>query len=207
MAADEPDLIARSQDGDVQAFNLLVERYQNRLYGLSYRMLNDADAASDATQDSFVSAFRNIRRYRGGSFLAWLLRITTNTCYDQLRARKRRPQVSLDAFDSEADEVPRQFTDPGEAPDDRSVRDELGRELERQLQLLPDDQRLVVVLSDIQGYSYDEIANVTGWPLGTVKSRLSRGRMHLRDALRAGELLPAHYRLPSSDRENRGDSR
>ena len=91
MAADEPDLIARSQDGDVQAFNLLVERYQNRLYGLSYRMLNDADAAADATQDSFLSAFRNIRRYRGGSFVAWLLRIATNTCYDQLRARKRRP--------------------------------------------------------------------------------------------------------------------
>ena len=199
MAADEPDLIARSQDGDVQAFNLLVERYQNRLYGLSYRMLNDADAAADATQDSFLSAFRNIRRYRGGSFVAWLLRIATNTCYDQLRARKRRPQTSLDAFDPEVDDAPRQFTDPGEAPDERTVRDELAREIERQLQTLPDDQRLAVVLSDIQGYSYDEISTVTGWPLGTVKSRLSRGRMHLRDALRAGELLPAHYRLPSSD--------
>ena len=199
MAADEPDLIARSQDGDIQAFNLLVERYQNRLYGLSYRMLNDADAAADATQDSFLSAFRNIRRYRGGSFVAWLLRIATNTCYDQLRARKRRPQTSLDAFDPEVDDAPRQFTDPGEAPDERTIRDELAREIERQLQTLPDDQRLAVVLSDIQGYSYDEISTVTGWPLGTVKSRLSRGRMHLRDALRAGELLPAHYRLPSSD--------
>jgi RNA polymerase sigma-70 factor (ECF subfamily) len=199
MAADEPDLIARSQDGDVQAFNLLVERYQNRLYGLSYRMLNDADAAADATQDSFLSAFRNIRRYRGGSFVAWLLRIATNTCYDQLRARKRRPQTSLDAFDPELDDTPRQFTDPGEAPDERTIRDELAREIERQLQTLPDDQRLAVVLSDIQGYSYDEISTVTGWPLGTVKSRLSRGRMHLRDALRAGELLPTHYRLPSSD--------
>jgi RNA polymerase sigma-70 factor (ECF subfamily) len=116
-----------------------------------------------------------------------------------LRARKRRPQTSLDAFDPEVDDAPRQFTDPGEAPDERTVRDELAREIERQLQTLPDDQRLAVVLSDIQGYSYDEISTVTGWPLGTVKSRLSRGRMHLRDALRAGELLPAHYRLPSSD--------
>ena len=199
MAADEPDLIARSQDGDVQAFNLLVERYQNRLYGLSYRMLNDADAAADATQDSFLSAFRNIRRYRGGSFVAWLLRIATNTCYDQLRARKRRPQTSLDAFDPELDDTPRQFTDLGEAPDERTMRDELAREIERQLQTLPDDQRLAVVLSDIQGYSYEEISTATGWPLGTVKSRLSRGRMHLRDALRAGELLPAQYRLPSGD--------
>ena len=201
MLPDENALISRSQDGDVQAFNLLVERYQNRLYGLSYRMLGDADAAADATQDAFLSAYRNIRRYRGGSFAAWLLRIATNTCYDQLRARKRRPQTSLDAFDHDADEAPRQFTDPGEAPDERTLREELAREIERQLQTLPDDQRLAVILSDIQGYSYEEIAAATGWPLGTVKSRLSRGRMHLRDALRAGELLPAQYRLGSSSQE------
>ena len=201
MLADEPELITRSQDGDLQAFNLLVERYQNRLYGLSYRMLGDADAAADATQDAFLSAYRHIRRYRGGSFVASLLRITTNACYDQLRARRRRPQTSLDDFDHDADEAPRQFTDPGEAPDERAQRAELAREIERQLATLPDDQRLAVILSDIQGYSYEEIATATGWPLGTVKSRLSRGRMHLRDALRAGELLPAQYRLGSRDEE------
>jgi RNA polymerase sigma-70 factor (ECF subfamily) len=79
------------------------------------------------------------------------------------------------------------------------MRDELAHELERQIQLLPDDQRLVVVLSDVQGYSYEEIVAATGWPLGTVKSRLSRARMHLRDVLRAGELLPQQYRLGSRD--------
>jgi RNA polymerase sigma factor (sigma-70 family) len=200
MFPDETDLIARSQAGEVEAFNLLVERYQNRLYALSYRMLGDADSAADATQDAFLSAFRNIRRYRGGSFAAWLLRIATNACYDQLRVRKRRPQTSLDAFDHETDEVAPQFTDPGEPPDERTLRDELAREIERRLQELPDDQRLAIILSDIQGYGYDEIAAATGWPLGTVKSRLSRGRTHLRDALRAGELLPAQYRL-DSDRE------
>ncbi len=105
MFPDEPDLIARSQGGEVQAFNLLVERYQNRLYALSYRMLGDADSAADVTQDVFFSAYRNIGRYRGGSFVAWLLRIATNACYDQLRARKRRPQTSLDAFDPEAGEM------------------------------------------------------------------------------------------------------
>jgi len=204
MLTDEPELIQRSQDGDLVAFNLLVERYQNRLYGLSYRMLGDPDAAADAVQDSFLSAYRNIKRYRGGSFVAWLLRIATNTCYDQLRARKRRPQTSLDAFDPDADEAPRQFTDPGESPDDRTLRDELAREIQRRLDDLPDDQRLAIVMSDIQGYSYDEISAATGWPLGTVKSRLSRGRTHLRDALRAGELLPAQYRLPSRD-ETRED--
>ena len=195
MLLDEADLIARSQNGDVQAFNQLVERYQNRVYGLAYRMLGDPDAAADIAQDTFLSAYRSISRYRGGSFVAWLLRIATNACYDQLRARKRRPQTSLDAFDQEGDEVAPQFTDPGESPDDRTLRAELAREIELRLQELPDDQRLAIVMSDIQGYSYDEIASVTGWPLGTVKSRLSRGRMHLRNALRAGELLPVHYRL------------
>lgn len=199
MLSDEPELIERSQRGEIQAFNLLVERYQNRLYGLSYRMLGDADAAADATQDAFLSAYRNIRRFRGGSFVAWLLRIATNTCYDQLRARKRRPQTSLEAFDPDADEAPRQFTDPGESPDERTLRDELAREIQQRLDALPDDQRLVVIMSDIQGYSYDEISVATGWPLGTVKSRLSRGRTHLREALRAGELLPTHYRLPSRE--------
>ncbi len=199
MFPDEPDLIARSQGGEVQAFNLLVERYQNRLYALSYRMLGDADSAADVTQDVFFSAYRNIGRYRGGSFVAWLLRIATNACYDQLRARKRRPQTSLDAFDHEAGEMPPQFTDPSETPDERTVRDELAREIERRLGDLPDDQRLVVILSDIQGHSYEEISAITGWPLGTVKSRLSRGRTHLRNALRAGELLPAQYRLDNGE--------
>src|SRR3712207_5316020 len=160
-------------------------------------MLGDPESAADTTQDTFLAAYRNIRRYRGGSFIAWLLRIATNACYDQLRARKRRPQISLDAVEPDADEAPRQFTDSGESPDERILRDELAREIERRLQELPDDQRLAVILSDIQGYSYDEIAAATGWPLGTVKSRISRGRTHLREALRAGELLPAHYRLGS----------
>ena len=197
MLPDEPQLISASQAGDLQAFNMLVEHYQNRLYALAYRMLGDPEAAADATQDAFLAAYRNIRRYRGGSFIAWLLRIATNACYDQLRTRKRRPQISLDAVEPDADEAPRQFTDSGESPDERILRDELAREIERRLQELPDDQRLAVILSDIQGYSYDEIAAATGWPLGTVKSRLSRGRTHLRDALRAGELLPAYYRLGS----------
>ncbi len=197
MLPDEPQLISASQEGDLQAFNMLVEHYQNRLYALAYRMLGDPEAAADATQDAFLAVYRNIRRYRGGSFIAWLLRIATNACYDQLRARKRRPQISLDAVETDADEAPRQFTDSGESPDERILRDELAREIERRLQELPDDQRLAVILSDIQGYSYDEIAAATGWPLGTVKSRLSRGRTHLRDALRAGELLPAYYRLGS----------
>src|SRR3712207_6695106 len=155
---DDAHLVTRSQAGDVQAFNLLVERYQREVYGLCFRMLGDADA-EDAAQEVFLAAFRAIRRYHGGSFRAWLLRIARNECYDQLRARKRRPHLSLDG-DASAEVTPPEVTDPGEAPDERLLRRELAGELQRRLQELPDDQRLIVILSDIQGYSYNEIAAV-----------------------------------------------
>lgn len=194
MANDEAQLITDSQRGDVRAFNILVERYQVRIYNLCYRMLNDPEAAADVTQDVFLSAYRNIKRYRGGSFAAWLLRIATNACYDQLRTRQRRPTSSIDALLDDEEHAPRQFEDPTESPDERSLRNELADEIQRALGELDPDQRMAVVLSDIQGLSYDEISSATGWALGTVKSRLSRGRAQLRSVLRRGELLPARYR-------------
>src|SRR3712207_78478 len=157
----------RPPTNDLEAFNGLVEQYQQRVYSLCYRMLGDPDAAADTTQDVFLAAFRRRDSYQGGSFSAWLMRIATNACYDQLRVRKRRPQISLDAVVRDGDEPPRQFTDPGEAPDERTLRAELAREIQQRLQELPADQRLAVVMSDIQGYTYDEIAAATGWPVGT----------------------------------------
>ena len=195
MANDEAQLITDSQRGDVRAFNVLVERYQVRVFNLCYRMLGDADAAADVSQETFLSAYRNIKRYRGGSFAAWLLRIATNACYDQLRVRQRRPTSSIDAFlEDDEDHAPRQFEDQSESPDDRSLRNELAAEIQRALGDLEPEHRVAIVMSDIQGMSYDEISAATGWPLGTVKSRLSRGRAQLRSVLRRGELLPARYR-------------
>lgn len=194
MATDEAQLITDSQRGDVRAFNQLVERYQVRIYNLAYRMLGDPDAAADVTQDTFLAAYRNIRRYRGGSFASWLLRIATNACYDQLRLRQRRPTTSIDTLVEDEEHAPRQFEDPGESPDERSLRNELADEIQRGLNTLDPGQRLAIIMSDIQGYSYDEISAATGWPLGTVKSRLSRGRAQLRELLRQGELLPARFR-------------
>jgi RNA polymerase sigma-70 factor (ECF subfamily) len=194
MANNEAQLITDSQRGDVRAFNLLVEQYQVRLYNLCYRMLGDPESAADVTQEAFISAYRNIKRYRGGSFAAWILRIATNACYDQLRVRQRRPTSSIDALLDDEEHAPYQFEDRGESPAERSMRNELADEIQRGLQSLDPDQRLAVIMSDIQGYSYDDISAATGWPLGTVKSRLSRGRAQLRDVLRQGELLPARYR-------------
>jgi RNA polymerase sigma factor (sigma-70 family) len=188
--ADEQDLIGRSQAGNVEAFNMLIEHHQHRVHNLCFRMLGATDA-DDATQEVFLSAFRGIRRYHGGSFLSWLLRIATNKCYDQLRARKRKPHHSLDTDAGAADVAPLQLQDPGEAPDDRLVRAELAQEIQRRLQELETDQRLVVILSDIQGYRYEEIVAATGWPIGTVKSRLSRGRARLRAILQSTDVRPA----------------
>jgi len=194
---DEAGLVAAAGKGDVRAFNQLVIRYQSIAYNLAYRILGDEDGASDATQDAFMSAFKAMPRFRGGSFKAWVLRIVTNACYDQLRARRRRPTNSLDDMEVEADHTP-YLLDPSERPDEAVVRRELDRVIQAGIMTLPADQRSVLVLSDLQGMDYQEIAQVTGLALGTVKSRLSRGRAKLRDYLiEHRELLPAQYRLRS----------
>ena len=194
---DEAALVAAAGKGDVRAFNQLVIRYQSIAYNLAYRILGDEDAASDATQDAFVSAFKAVARFRGGSFKAWVLRIVTNACYDQLRVRRRRPTSSLDDLDGEADHTP-YLLDPAERPDELVSRRELDTVIQAGIMTLPIDQRSVLVLSDLQGMDYQEIAQVTGLALGTVKSRLSRGRAKLRDyLLDHRELLPAQYRLRS----------
>jgi RNA polymerase sigma-70 factor (ECF subfamily) len=191
---DEPTLIAAAQGGDREAFNQLVIHYQGIAYNVAYRVLSDSEAAADATQDAFLSAYRAMSRFRGGSFKAWLLRIVTNACYDQLRVKKRRPTVSLD---NDPDSDWEEWTvDTGERPEGFVQRQELGRIIQRGLETLPPDQRTIVVLSDIQGMRYNEIAEAVGVSLGTVKSRLNRGRRKLRDFMQDNaELLPAQYRL------------
>jgi RNA polymerase sigma-70 factor (ECF subfamily) len=195
---DEPTLIAAARRGDTQAFNRLVLNYQSLAYNVAFRILGDSDAAADATQEAFLSAFKALRDFRGGSFKAWLLRIVTNACYDHLRYKQRRPSTPLEELlDEEADAEPSFFVDQAEGPENHALRQELGRLIQRAILTLPPDQRTTLVLSDVQGLSYDEIAEVTQTNLGTVKSRLSRARARLRDyLLTQQELLPARYRLP-----------
>jgi len=195
MADEERRLVASAQRGDVEDFNALVRLYEGRVYNLCYRMLGDPDSAADAAQDAFLSAFRNLRSFRGGSFRSWMLRIATNTCYDTLRARKRRPAISLDIdADDDDDASPLQIADTAESPTDFALRRELATAIQHGLGALPDEQRVILILSDIEGLAYEEIAQITNTNIGTVKSRLSRGRSRLRDVLKAGELLPARYR-------------
>jgi RNA polymerase sigma-70 factor (ECF subfamily) len=194
---DEQALVAAARRGDGQAFNMLILNYQAMAYNVAYRMLHDQDAASDATQDAFISAFQALRSFRGGSFKAWLLRIVVNACYDQLRLAQRRPTSSLEDLLVDPDHS-EMLTDYGELPEEYTIRQDLSRAIQAGLDKLSPELRAAVVLSDIQGLSYAEIAEATGVPLGTVKSRLSRGRARLRDYLQGErELLPSRYRLGS----------
>ncbi len=194
---DEIRLVQAARSGELAAFNQLVLSYQGLAYNVAYRVMGDPDAAADATQDAFIKAYKALDSFRGESFRAWLMRIVTNTCYDQLRAKQRRPASSLDDMLAESDHTWR-LAEPGERPDERAEREELSRLLQWAIRQLPEDQRAVVVLSDIEGLSYDEIAVATGTQLGTVKSRLSRARAKLRDLLQQQqELLPQRYRLSS----------
>jgi RNA polymerase sigma-70 factor (ECF subfamily) len=193
---DEAGLIAAAQRGRMDAFNDLVLAYQSRVYNLAYRIMGDPASAADATQEAFISAYQNIARFRGGSFKAWLMRIVSNACYDELRRRQRRPATSLTDFGDLDEEANPVLIDGTDGPLDHVERHELDAILQAGIQKLPAEQRITLVLSDIQGMSYQEIAEATKVSLGTVKSRLARARGKLRDYLRAqGELLPAKYRL------------
>ena len=205
-AQDELDLVERSRQGDLAAFNAIVAAYQDRVYNLCLRMLGQPQAAEDATQDAFLSAYRNARNMRGGSVRAWLMRIAANACIDELRRRKRQPQFSIDARRPGAgDEPERAFdvADRAAGPEQLALRGEVREALQRELQAVPADQRLAIILCDIEGLSYDEIAVAMGSSVGTVKSRISRGRARLRTRLRArpelfGELIRPTDRTSTS---------
>ncbi|MEZ4636675.1 MAG: sigma-70 family RNA polymerase sigma factor [Caldilineaceae bacterium] len=170
---DEQALLERSLAGDLSAFNHIVVEYQALAYSVAYRLLDDADSAGDAVQDSFIKAFRALETFRGGSFKSWLMRIVTNTCYDVLRARKRRKTDSIDDMPVESEYIPA-FTDDSESPQQYVERQELAGLISLAIRHLPEDQQISIVLCDVEGYSYEEIAEITGAAIGTVKSRISR---------------------------------
>ncbi len=202
----EEQLIARSQQGDVNAFNELILLHQATAYGVVYRMVGEAESAADITQDAFIAAFRHIESFRvGSSFRAWLLRIASNMACDHWRRTQRHPLESLDQLGDE-DELHSTgdlsaLVEQGEEhnPEAHALSQELQALIQQGLQELPLDQRVAVVLCDIQGLSYEEVAATTQTTLGTVRSRIARGRKRLRDYLsQHKELLPRQYRLPTN---------
>ncbi len=185
-----PDLVRRAQRGEIAAFNTLVIRHQNAAYSLAFRFLRSREAAEDVTQEAFLRAWRAIDTFRGERFRSWLLRIVANAARDELRRGKRRPQRSLDEARDDPDRASIDPVEPGLGPQARAEQAELRQVLERALGELPEEWRMAVLLSDVHGLAYEEIAETTGVPLGTVKSRLSRARARLRDLLRESGELP-----------------
>jgi RNA polymerase sigma-70 factor (ECF subfamily) len=191
----EINIIKEAQAGSLSAFNRLIMAYQTTAYNVAYRVMGNGDAAADACQDSFIKAYKSIGQYRGGSFKSWLMRIVTNSCYDQLRYKKRRPADSLEDLIEESEDSDNKLVSEIELPEEKVVRGELANLLQQAINHLPDDQRVVLILSDVQQFSYQEIAEITDQQLGTVKSRLSRARRKMRDYLSTHkELLPSQYR-------------
>ncbi len=187
---DEAAWIDGARRGDLDDFNRLVLAYQTRAYNLAYRILGDGETAADAAQDAFLSAYRNLGSFRGGSFRAWLFRIVTNACYDELRRRKRRPALSLEEIEEgspSGEGVPEAGALFGseEGPEQAAERAEIARQIERCLAGLPVEFRTVVVLADVMSMDYQEVAASMGSPVGTVRSRLARARARLRECLDA----------------------
>jgi RNA polymerase sigma-70 factor (ECF subfamily) len=170
-------LVARALEGDLGAFNQLVEAYQDLCHSLVARLVPDPDQASDAVQEAFFSAYRNLRSYRGPSFRGWLTRIAVNAAMDLQRARKRRPVSPYPELEDESWQPP---AGPESDPEVITAASERGRVLAAALASIGDDQRAAIILFDVEGYDYAEIARLTGVSLGTVKSRIHRGRLALR---------------------------
>lgn len=194
--SDDQLLAQRAQGGDLAAFNAIVERHQKHAYNLALSMLRDPSAAEDATQEGFFSAYRAMGRFNGGNLRSWLLTIVANRCRDVLRSPQRRRNSSLEAF-TEAGDPGGIWRDPGRTPEEATLQNETVNTVHAALAELPEDQRLIISLVDLQGMDYEEAARVTNVSLGTVKSRLSRGRDRLRTVLRP--ILELSGDLPRPD--------
>jgi RNA polymerase sigma-70 factor (ECF subfamily) len=185
IVSNETDLVISAQKGDLQAFNQLVLSYQDRIYNLAARILGDEDLAADITQNTFLTAYINMPRFRNGSFRSWLYRIATNLCYDVHRQHKRYRVMSLEneVLVEERLAPLDGFSASSLSPEMEVERRELELVIQQALNQLEADQRMVVVLVDQQDFDYRETAQILGIPIGTVKSRLARARLRLHQFL------------------------
>ncbi len=196
MSDNERILLEKSKKGDVEAFEQLIESYQKKIFNIAFRMTGNYNDAGELTQEVLVRVFRSIKSFREEASLStWIYRITTNTCLDELRKRKNKKVISLEEeIKTEDGELRRQIVDAAPSPEELAERNEIKRCVDAAVRQLPDEQRTMIILRDIQGFSYDEISRILKCPQGTVKSRISRARLALRDILKnSGELFNASF--------------
>jgi len=198
IADTEALLIRTAQRGDPDAFNLLVLKYQDLLYRISLRIVQEECGAEDAVQNALIQAFQKIHSFRGGSFKSWLARVAVNASYDELRRTKRHDSFPLEPLSHGGEEIesPAWMMDLSAGPGELAESNQLQRAMQDCIRALIPDYRLMVILVDIEGMSYEEAARAAGVPVGTVKSRLARARLQLRTMLRKFEdLLPSAYQV------------
>ncbi len=180
----ELKLVERSKGGDLTAFEELVLMYQKQIYNLSYRMMGNEEDACDMTQEAFLKAFRAIKKFNSKStFGTWVYRIAVNTCIDELRKRKKiklYPVVHNDNLESDGSKL---IVDTADLPEEQIEQRETAKQVQRAINSLPEDHRTVIILRDIQGKAYQEIARILNLNIGTVKSRISRARQGLKEEL------------------------
>jgi len=183
MTATDEELVARSVAGDTDSFNQLIVRWERPIYALAYRQIGREDDARDVVQEAFLRAFRALPGFKGqAKFSSWLYRITLNLCRDWMRRQRRAPFVQvpegMDVSDMAAVEA-----SPSESIEDTIGRQDLGRHVKKAMQLLPDEQRSAILLKEYHGLTFQEIAELQGCPLSTVKTRLYQGLTVLRREL------------------------
>lgn len=186
-------LVERAKKGDVAAFEQLIAQYQKSVYNTAFRLTGNHEDASDVAQEAFVKVYTSLPDFRGdSSFKTWLFRIVHNACNDELRKRIRKRTSSLsDIVFNEDGDLSRQIPDPSDGPEQSLDRIETQRVVQQSINELDDEYRIVVVMREIQGLSYNEIADALGINLGTVKSRLNRARHALKEKFSDLELLAA----------------
>ncbi|HNY18455.1 MAG TPA: RNA polymerase sigma factor [Flexilinea sp.] len=198
METDESKLIKGAIQGNLNAFNQLVMIYQTAVYNTALRIVYDEDRANDLAQTAFISAWQHMDSFKGDSFKPWILRITINACYDELRRQRRHPSVPLEPVSTEDDEENEDvhwLMDPSPQPSQTTETNEMIQAVENCLNRLPFDYRSVLLLIDVQELDYQEASEVLDKPLGTVKSRLFRARQKMRDCLKEkGELFSSEDR-------------
>lgn len=180
----EKELIKRSISGDVSSFEQLINQYQKMAYNVAYRIMGNQEDAKDMTQEALIKVFKSLKRFRmDASFSTWLYRIVMNTCKDELRKKKMKT-ISIDqTYETSSGEVKMELEDEKLGPEGKLLQKETQFFVQEALQTLPEANRTVLVLRDIKGFSYDEISEVLNLPKGTVKSRINRGRLALKEIL------------------------
>lgn len=178
MQSDDRKLAERAAAGDAGSFNRLMEKHERRMYAVALRICRNKEDAEDCLQEAMLRIYRALPNFKGmSSFSTWVYRITMNTCLDELRRKKVRRADSLDALT----DVGFSPADPSDTPEEHAERSAMRTEIGKAINQLPDDMRAAIVLRDIHGYSYEEIAEILDVNVGTIKSRISRGREKLRE--------------------------